>query len=80
MITVYSKNVCSFCTQAKQLLTTQKIPFVDVNIDDDLKAREFVLGQGHRSVPVFYEDNQLFAEGYIALHKKLKENHVNSEE
>jgi len=63
MLTVYSKNNCPFCEKAKHLLTTKGIEFKTVMIDEDLEAREWLIGQGHRSAPQIYLDDALFVEG-----------------
>ena len=63
MLTVYSKNNCPFCEQAKHLLTTKNIEFKVVNIDTDPDAREWLIGQGHRTAPQLYLGEQLFVEG-----------------
>lgn len=63
MITVYSKKYCPYCDQAKALLTLKGKEFTEVKIDEDAQAREFVLGQGHRTVPQIYRDGQLLVEG-----------------
>jgi glutaredoxin 3 len=59
MLTVYSKNNCPFCVQAKNLLTLKNIPFTEVKIDEDSTAKEFVLNEGHRTVPQIYLDGKL---------------------
>ena len=63
MLTVYSKNNCPFCEQAKALLTKKEIPFEVVKIDENLDAREWLLEQNHRTVPQLYLDGKLFVEG-----------------
>jgi thioredoxin reductase (NADPH) len=63
MLTVYSKNNCPFCEKAKHLLTTKGIEFKTVMIDEDLEAREWLIGQGHRSAPQIYLGDGLFVEG-----------------
>ena len=63
MITVYSKTVCPYCVNAKNYLTAHNIPFVEINIEQDEFAREFVLSQGHKSVPQIYIDGKLFVSG-----------------
>jgi glutaredoxin 3 len=85
MITIYSKNSCAYCVQAKNLLNAKGIPFTEVKIDEDAEAREFVLSQGHRTVPQIYQDGKLLVEGgYTGLAKQsaewfdnLKDSHVN---
>jgi glutaredoxin 3 len=63
MLTVYSKNNCPFCVQAKKLLEQKGIAFTEVKIDEDESARDFVVGQGHRTVPQIYKNGELFVEG-----------------
>jgi glutaredoxin len=63
MLTVYSKNNCPFCEKTKHLLTTKGIEFKTVMIDEDLEAREWLIGQGHRSAPQIYKGDDLFVEG-----------------
>jgi glutaredoxin len=71
MITVYSKNNCPFCTQAKNLLTLKGVGYTEIKIDEDASAKEFVLAEGHRTVPQLYKDGKLLVEGgYQGLAKK----------
>tara|TARA_Y100000385_G_C12611246_1_gene433056 strand:+ start:132 stop:395 length:264 start_codon:yes stop_codon:yes gene_type:complete len=63
MITLYTKDHCPFCTQAKTLLNNNSIPFEEVNIGLDSGARDFVVNEGHRTVPQLYVKGQLLVEG-----------------
>jgi glutaredoxin len=63
MITLYSKNNCPFCEQAKGLLNMKGIDYTVVKIDEDPAARDFVLKEGHRTVPQIYKDGALLVEG-----------------
>jgi glutaredoxin 3 len=63
MITVYSKNNCPFCDQAKNLLKLKGVDYSEIKIDEDQTAREFVLSKGHRTVPQIYQDGELLVEG-----------------
>ena len=38
-ITVYTTEPCSFCTRAKQLLTTRELTFHEVNLSKDPEGR-----------------------------------------
>jgi glutaredoxin 3 len=74
MITVYSKNNCPYCVQAKNLLQLKGIMFEEVKIDEDSEAREFVLGEGHRTVPQIYQAGKLLvAGGFQGLQKQSEE-------
>ena len=63
MITVYSKNNCPFCVQAKNLLKLKGFEYEEIKIDEVPEAREFVLAEGHRTVPQIYQDGKLLVEG-----------------
>ena len=56
MLTVYSKNNCPYCVKLKNQLNTWGIAFEEVNIEQDKDAKSFVVEQGHRSVPVLYNE------------------------
>ena len=74
MITVYSKNNCPYCEQAKGLLKLKGIDFEVVKIDEDSAAREFMLSEGHRTVPQIYQNGKLLVEGgYTGLAKQSPE-------
>ena len=63
MLIVYSKSNCPFCDQAKNLLKLKNIEFKEVRVDLQPEAREFIMNEGHRTVPQIYKNNQLFVEG-----------------
>lgn len=56
---VYSKTVCPYCVQAKSLLKSKGIEFTEINIEQDMIGREFLLEQGLRSVPQIYDGETL---------------------
>jgi len=77
MITVYSKNNCPYCVQAKSLLELKGIEFEEVKIDEDSEVREFVVGEGHRTVPQIYQNGKLLVEGGFQGLKKQPEEFFN---
>ena len=47
------------------------VEYTEVKIDEDNSAREFVLAEGHRTVPQIYKDGKLLVEGgFQGLAKK----------
>lgn len=76
MLTVYSKNNCAFCVQAKNYLTQKNIEFKEIKIDEDSEAREFILEQGHRTVPQIYLNEELFVSGGYQGLVKLTEDQL----
>lgn len=68
MLTIYSKAHCPQCDNAKGLLTLKEIQFNEIKVDQDKVAREWLMEQGHRSVPQLYLDGKLFVkDGYKGL-------------
>lgn len=67
MITVYTKNHCSFCDRAKALLESKGIEYRTINLEEQPDAREFLIDQGLRSVPQVFKDGVLLAGGYQGL-------------
>ena len=62
-LTVYSKPACPFCDMAKNYLTKNDIDYKVVDISEDTAAREFIMSQGHRTVPQIYLDTECFVAG-----------------
>jgi glutaredoxin len=74
MVTVYSKNNCPYCVQAKNLLALKGINYTEIKIDEDADAKEFVVSEGHRTVPQIYQDGKLLVEGgYQGLARQSEE-------
>lgn len=74
MLTVYSKKHCPFCDQAKALLKKKNIAFEEVRVDENPEAREFIVKEGHRTVPQIYQGSALFVEGgYTGLSRLTDE-------
>lgn len=68
MLTVYSKANCPFCDKAKNLLRLKGIEYTEVRVDQDPAAREFIISEGHRTVPQIYRDGQVYVKnGYNGL-------------
>ncbi len=63
MLTLYTQDKCGYCLQAKALLKNNDIPFEEVNIETVEEARNFVINEGHRTMPQIYRDGKLFVEG-----------------
>lgn len=76
MLTVYSKENCPYCVQAKNLLTKRNIAFEEVRVDLDPEAKEFIVQEGHRTVPQIYHNGKLFVEGGYTGLAKLTEDQI----
>lgn len=76
MLKIYSKTSCPHCDSAKQFLESKDIKFEVINIEKDSEAKEFLVGEGHRSVPQIYKDDELFVEGGYSALIKLTEDEI----
>jgi len=72
---MYTKNNCGYCARAKHLLDARDIDYKEVNVEDDLDAKDFIVSKGHRTLPQFYTSSgELLVEGgYEGLVKMSKE-------
>lgn len=73
MLTVYSKNNCPFCVQAKRLLESKNVPYEEINIEDQPDARQMLLDRGLRSVPQIFNQEELVPGGFQGLSKQPAE-------
>lgn len=54
MYIVYGKPSCTFCDQAKALLDASNKVYSYIDVSEDKEAFDFLVSQGHRSVPQVY--------------------------
>ena len=74
MYTIYTQNLCGYCTLAKRLLESKKLQYKEINITHNESARRFLKGNGLKTVPQIFvsgivEDTQI----YVGDYEKLKE-------
>ena len=50
--------------------------YEEIKIDENPEAREFVLAEGHRTVPQIYKDGALFVQGGYQGLSKLTESEL----
>lgn len=55
-VVVYSKTNCPQCVVVKRELTLKGVTYEEVNIEQDKDVARWLVGQGHRQVPVVYVD------------------------
>jgi glutaredoxin 3 len=58
-VTIYTKDYCGFCAQAKALLSAKGIDFIEIDVTEDrtLEA-EMVERSGRRTVPQIFIDDR----------------------
>jgi glutaredoxin 3 len=71
MIVVYSKTVCPYCVQAKNLLKSKGIEFTEVNIETNAAGRDYLVEKSLRSVPQIF-DGELHIGGFDKLQTWLE--------
>ena len=66
--TIYSRNVCSYCVAAKNLLASKNLDFIEKNIDQSTDCFNEMrqLAPTMRTVPVIFKNNELIG-GYAEL-------------
>jgi len=69
MITVYTKNNCPHCLEAKARLKQGQWQYTEVNIEIDTEARDWLVSQGARTMPQIYHNGSKFCEGASELVK-----------
>ncbi len=66
-IIMYTKENCSYCTRAKQLLASKKLDYQEIRIDlDSTKRQEMERLSGRRTVPQIFINDQAIG-GYDDL-------------
>ena len=74
MYTIYTQNLCGYCTLAKRLLEEKGHKYKEINISENESAKRFLKGNGLKTVPQIFvsgivEDTQI----YVGDYEKLKE-------
>ena len=78
-LTIYSKTICPFCVNAKNYLRAKGIEYHDINIEQDTEAREFIQGQGLRTVPQIFYNGKIFVQGGWNGLSKMSADDIRSE-
>ena len=76
MITVYTKNYCPYCVQAKKQLESMGFEYEEINIETDAESRSWLIEQGHRTMPQIYYQGKLLVEGGASGLAKLTEDDI----
>ena len=74
MYTIYTQDLCGYCTLAKRLLEEKGHKYKEINISQNESAKRFLKGNGLKTVPQIFvsgivEDTQI----YVGDYEKLKE-------
>ena len=74
MYTIYTQNLCGYCTAAKRLMQEHNLKYKEINISENESAKRFLRENGYKTVPQIFvsgiiEDTQI----YVGDYEKLKE-------
>jgi glutaredoxin 3 len=72
MLTIYSKNNCPFCDQAKSLVESKGVAYNVINVEEDVNSRKFLVDQGLRSVPQIFQGTTIVPGGYQGLESQTE--------
>lgn len=77
MYVIYGRPDCKYCDAAVGLLKDVGVWFKYINISVDQEAKEFLLREGHRTVPQIYEvfrdEDHSHVGGFTDLKAKLSD-------
>jgi glutaredoxin-like YruB-family protein len=60
MIKIYTTNTCPWCVKAKNYLKSENIEFEELNVQDDMSAREEMIKKSNQmGVPVLDINNNI---------------------
>ncbi len=60
MIKVYTTNSCPWCVKVKNYLKSENLDFEELNVQDDMEAREEMVSKSHQmGVPVIDINNTI---------------------
>ncbi|ABR32315.1 MULTISPECIES: glutaredoxin family protein [Clostridium] len=73
MVKVYTTNTCPWCVKAKTFLKSENIEFQELNVQDDMEAREEMIKKSNQmGVPVLdINDNIIIGFDKPAILKAL---------
>ncbi len=57
-IKIYSTPTCPHCKEAKKFFEEKGIPYTDINVAEDMKARQELISKGQMAVPVIDIDGE----------------------
>ncbi len=57
-IKIYSTPTCPHCKEAKKFFEEKGIPYTDINVAADMKARQELISKGQMAVPVIDIDGE----------------------
>lgn len=70
-ITIYTKKHCTYCIEAKVLLSSKGLPFQEISLEEHPElVAEVMARSGQRTVPQIFVGSQSIG-GYTELSRKI---------
>ena len=76
MYTIYTQDLCGYCTLAKRLLEEKGHKYKEINISENESAKRFLKGNNLKTVPQIFvsgivEDTQIYVGDYTMFKESL---------
>ena len=76
MYTIYTQNLCNYCTAAKKLMNDKGLKYKEINITHNESARRFLKGNNLKTVPQIFlsgivEETQIYVGDYTMFKESL---------
>ena len=71
MYTIYTQNLCNYCTLAKRLLEEKGYEYKEINITHDDNAKAFLRNNGYKTVPQIFYDGTEYIGDYTMFKERL---------
>ena len=72
MFTIYTKPDCNYCVRAKDLLNMKGEPFLEIDISENVDAKERLKSRGFKTVPQIFVGEKHIG-GYSDLTQYIEE-------
>ena len=71
MYTIYTQNLCGYCTAAKKLMQEHNYKYKEINISENESARRFLKGNGLKTVPQIFYNGTEYMGDYTMFKERL---------
>ena len=72
MYKIYTKDLCGYCTMAKQIFQNKELEYEEIHVDGNAQALAHLRLNNLRTVPQIYDPNGNHIGGYMELREHLK--------
>lgn len=76
ILTIYGKPGCQYCAAAKEYLDKQGIEYRMIDISENEQAREWLIEQGYKSLPVIFAGDEPLMTGTWNVLKTMRKHEI----